>query len=77
MRAGGGSGVGSTLRCGLAGELLLPILAVLQWFGIEELRQRYPPKVPLVEGTSPFARGSIATAARSARASPLKHDSDI
>ena len=34
-----------------------------------------PPSLPLVDGTSPAARGSIATAARSARARPLKHDS--
>src|SRR5947209_13267953 len=39
--------------------------------------KRYPPSVPLVDGTSPAARGSIATAVRSARASPLKHDSEI
>src|SRR5690348_16274759 len=38
---------------------------------------RYPPSVPLVDGTSPFARASIATAARKARARPLKHDSAI
>ena len=30
-----------------------------------------------MDGTSPAARGSIATAVRSARASPLKHDSEI
>ena len=36
-----------------------------------------PPSVPLVDGISPAARGSIATAARNARASPLKHDSEI
>jgi hypothetical protein len=35
----------------------------------------YPPSVPLVDGTSPRARSSIAIAARSARAKPLKHDS--
>src|SRR3954470_19635319 len=39
--------------------------------------KRYPPSVPFVDGTSPAARGSIATAVRSARASPLKHDSEI
>jgi hypothetical protein len=37
----------------------------------------HPPSDPLVEGTSSLARGSIATAVRSARASPLKQDSDI
>ena len=40
-------------------------------------RQRQPPSVPLVDGTSPAARGSIATAARSARARPLKQNSAI
>src|SRR5215467_2999212 len=35
------------------------------------------PNEPLVDGTSSLARRSIATAARNARASPLKHDSDI
>jgi hypothetical protein len=39
--------------------------------------RRQPPSVPLVEGTSPFPRGSNAAAARKARASPLKQDSDI
>src|SRR5262245_26314837 len=34
-----------------------------------------PPSTPLVEGTSPAARGSMAMAVRSARARPLKHDS--
>ena len=37
----------------------------------------YPPSEPLVDGTSFAARGSIATAARNARASPLKQDSAI
>src|SRR5262245_52494968 len=37
----------------------------------------HPPSEPFVEGTSSFARGSIAIAARNARASPLKHDSAI
>ena len=37
----------------------------------------YPPSEPLVDGTSSLARGSIATAARSARARPLKQDSAI
>ena len=36
-----------------------------------------PPSDPLVDGTSSSARGSIATAARSARARPLKQDSAI
>ncbi len=36
-----------------------------------------PPSEPLVEGTSSAARGSIATAARNARAKPLKQDSAI
>ena len=40
-------------------------------------RQSQPPSVPLVEGTSPAARGSIAKAARNARAKPLKQDSAI
>src|SRR5262249_9955757 len=38
---------------------------------------RQPPSEPLVEGTSLAARGSIATAARNARAKPLKQDSAI
>ena len=42
-----------------------------------QLHQAHPPSDPLVEGTSSFARGSIAIAARSARASPLKQDSEI
>ncbi len=42
---------------------------------MEATRRAQPPSVPLVDGTSPAARGSIATAARSARASPLKQDS--
>src|SRR5215510_4221440 len=37
----------------------------------------YPPSEPFVEGISSLARGSIATAVRSARARPLKHDSAI
>ena len=37
----------------------------------------HPPSEPLVDGTSSLARGSIATAARSARARPLKQDSAI
>src|SRR5262249_8201590 len=46
------------------------------------ISQRYwllghPPSEPFVEGTSFFARGSMATAARNARANPLKHDSAI
>ena len=43
-----------------------------------KLEQRpclYPPSEPLVDGTSSFARGSMATAARNARARPLKQDS--
>ena len=35
----------------------------------------YPPSDPLVLGTSSLARGSIAIAARRARARPLKQDS--
>src|ERR1019366_6885096 len=40
-------------------------------------RKVHPPSEPLVDGTSSLARGSIATAARSARARPLKQDSAI
>ena len=42
-----------------------------------DLDAAHPPSDPLVEGTSSFIRGSTAIAARSARASPLKQDSDI
>ena len=44
-------------------------------YGVVESGQ--PPSLPLVEGTSLAARASIATAARSARARPLKQDSAI
>src|SRR5262249_56639979 len=40
-------------------------------------QERQPTSEPLVEGTSLTARGSIATAARNARAKPLKQDSAI
>src|SRR5207302_1740997 len=38
---------------------------------------RLPPRTPLVEGTAPARRGSISTAWRNARASPLKQDSTM
>src|SRR6185436_19935306 len=37
----------------------------------------HPPSRPLVDGTSPAARGSMASAARNTRARPLKQDSEI
>src|SRR5579859_6677984 len=66
----------------------LPVLAALgaaddttprcvSWAGPAPASSAQPPSDPLVDGTSSLARGSMATAERSARASPLKHDSDM
>ena len=51
------------------GSMLLLIAQVV--FGFEAGQESEPPSTPLVEGTASGLRGSMAMAARSARARPL------